>query len=54
MKYALLLIGLLFVAGCSSSLGFGGDEGLGVKGSIAKDGRIVALEPTDGDGRLRE
>jgi hypothetical protein len=53
MKFSILLLNLLFAAGCTSSLGFGGDEGVGIKSSLAKDGKIVSIEPTDGDGRLR-
>ena len=48
-----LLLGLVFLAGCSSTLGFGDDGGVGVKGTIAKDGKIVSIESTDGEGNAK-
>lgn len=39
------------LGGCSTAIGFGDEDGFGVKTTIAKDGKIFALEGTDGNGR---
>jgi predicted small secreted protein len=54
MRQALVLLVLFVLAGCTSSIGFGDDDGVGIKGSLGKDGRIVCLEPTDGEGNPRK
>lgn len=52
-SWAVLLVGLLLLgfSGCSSSLGFGDEDGVGLRGTIGKDGKILAVEPTDGEGK---
>lgn len=53
MRYARILLALsllMIVGGCTTSVGFGDDPGFGVKTVVAKDGKIVSLETTDGDG----
>jgi hypothetical protein len=47
--YALLLTALL-LAGCTGSLGVGGEDGVGVRSSVGIDGKILEIAPTDGDG----
>ena len=52
MKAALLFALLIGLCGCTSAVGFGDDDnGLGVRSSVAKDGKILMLEPTDGNGK---
>jgi hypothetical protein len=52
MKTLIGLLMLTWAAGCTSSIGFGDDEdGVGVRGTVAKDGKIVDVETTDGAGR---
>jgi hypothetical protein len=54
MRLIPALICLAMLAGCSTSLGFGDEEdGVGVKSSVAKDGKILVVEPTDGEGKPR-
>lgn len=48
-RYALLLIAFI-LAGCTGSLGVGGEDGVGVRSSIGVDGKILEIAPTDGDG----
>jgi predicted small secreted protein len=51
---ALAAASAAMLAGCSTSLGFGDEEdGVGVKSSVAKDGKILVVEPTDGEGKPR-
>lgn len=50
MRYALLLVMLIVVTGCTSSLGLGGQKGVGLRSSLGMDGKIVEITPTDGNG----
>jgi hypothetical protein len=50
MRYALLMLMLMVVAGCTSSFGLGGEKGVGVKTAVGMDGKIVEIVPTDGNG----
>jgi len=36
--------------GCSSSVSFGDREGSGVRTSVGKNGQLVTIERTDGEG----
>lgn len=46
----LVSLGVFPLAGCTSTLSFGGNNGVGLKGTLARDGKIMTLEPTDGNG----
>jgi hypothetical protein len=50
-RYALLLIAFI-LAGCSGSLGIGGEDGVGVRSSVGIDGKILEIAPTNGDGEV--
>jgi hypothetical protein len=47
----LLCLSLLALAGCSSTIGFGDDDGVGLRSSIGKEGKIFVVEGTDGNGQ---
>jgi hypothetical protein len=53
MKCAMLAMLIIGLSGCTSSIGFGGDDGAGIKSSVAKDGKILMVEATDGDGKTK-
>lgn len=43
------LAGLLLLAGCGSKVQVGGDDGVGYRGKLLKDGKIVSVETTAGE-----
>ena len=52
--FILLTLACFGLAGCTTSFGVGDDNGFGVNGTLAKDGKIASLDLTDGDGKDRE
>jgi hypothetical protein len=49
----ILLISVDFIAGCSGSLGFGDENGVGIRSTVAKDGKLFAIETADGEGNIK-
>jgi predicted small secreted protein len=50
----LLCLCLLPLTGCTSAIGFGDDNGVGLKSSVGKEGKVFVVEATDGDGRSKQ
>jgi hypothetical protein len=53
MLMPVLLILVHFGSGCSGSLGFGDENGVGLRGTVAKDGKVFAIETADGEGNIK-
>ena len=45
---------VLSAAGCSSGVHLGGDDGVGYRGAIGKDGQLFSIETTAGDAECED